>query len=469
MDSSELVAQFCQVTAADPDLAEQYLKVSDNNLEQAIALYFESGGASLESQQQHRNVPDDDEPVIIPPEEEEVRERIAPVTEQLVNPLEHHMGLGGFGGGVPQDRPGIFNQHAPRSAFEDEADRDHDDDEEEFLRQTVGSSRLSAHESRLAALFRPPFDLITRVDFERAKDIAQSERKWILVNIQNNREFSSQQLNRDLWSDKRVKEVVRDNFVFLQYDSTSPSGEMYRQLYPFEDFPHISILDPRTGEQLRTWSEVPKNTDFIDALFEFLTNFSLEPGHKNPLAQIPKHKTNVEHMTEEEQIQMALRESLNQKASSSMDEEDDWHEEYSDSDIEVLDYPPPSASHPPPSAAKSDHEEIEIESDKGEENLSDEDKFALIAPIEEPEPTADPKTTTRLQFRLADGTRAVRRFNLTDTVRTVYGVVKHAIPQVKGKYFSMSSERKNLIELLEQTLESANLKNSVVMIEIDDD
>ena len=37
-----------------------------------------------------------------------------------------------------------------------------------------------------------------------------------MVDIQNIKEFSSQVLNRDLWRDKTVKDVIRAHFLFLQ-------------------------------------------------------------------------------------------------------------------------------------------------------------------------------------------------------------------------------------------------------------
>lgn len=40
-----------------------------------------------------------------------------------------------------------------------------------------------------------------------------------MVNIQEAGVFACQVLNRDLWSDKSVKEIVKENFVFLQVNT----------------------------------------------------------------------------------------------------------------------------------------------------------------------------------------------------------------------------------------------------------
>lgn len=44
----------------------------------------------------------------------------------------------------------------------------------------------------------------------------QASGKWLLVNLQDSTEFSCQVLNRDLWSNTRVKRIINDNFVFWQ-------------------------------------------------------------------------------------------------------------------------------------------------------------------------------------------------------------------------------------------------------------
>ena len=48
--------------------------------------------------------------------------------------------------------------------------------------------------------------------------------------------------------------------------------------YPVNDWPYVSILDPRTGELLVTWSKLEAST-FCDLVTEFLSlHPSLEPN-----------------------------------------------------------------------------------------------------------------------------------------------------------------------------------------------
>lgn len=43
----DLVAQFTGITAADTERAQQYLQLTDGNLEHAVQLYFDNGGADM--------------------------------------------------------------------------------------------------------------------------------------------------------------------------------------------------------------------------------------------------------------------------------------------------------------------------------------------------------------------------------------------------------------------------------------
>lgn len=44
-----------------------------------------------------------------------------------------------------------------------------------------------------------------------------------MVNLQDPTEFACQVMNRDLWSEQAVKDVVNESFVFLQVLKTKPN------------------------------------------------------------------------------------------------------------------------------------------------------------------------------------------------------------------------------------------------------
>ncbi|XP_062100553.1 plant UBX domain-containing protein 7-like [Humulus lupulus] len=74
----------------------------------------------------------------------------------------------------------------------------------------------------LASLYRPPFHIMFQGSFEKAKGTASSLEKWLLVNLQSTKEFSSHMLNRDTWANEAVSQTISTNFVFWQvYDDTT--------------------------------------------------------------------------------------------------------------------------------------------------------------------------------------------------------------------------------------------------------
>lgn len=78
----------------------------------------------------------------------------------------------------------------------------------------AGSSR--PRRNRLEDVFRPPTDLIFAGTFQMVKEFAKNENKWLIVNLQDNTEFACQVLNRDIWSYKELKSMIRKYFVFYQ-------------------------------------------------------------------------------------------------------------------------------------------------------------------------------------------------------------------------------------------------------------
>ncbi|KAH0623961.1 hypothetical protein JD844_007189 [Phrynosoma platyrhinos] len=115
----------------------------------------------------------------------------------------------------------------------------------------------------LADLFRPPIDLMHKGSFETAKECGQMQNKWLMINIQNVQDFACQCLNRDVWSNEAVKNIIREHFIFWQVYHDSEEGQRYIQFYKLADFPYVSILDPRTGQKLVEWHQLDES--LIDA------------------------------------------------------------------------------------------------------------------------------------------------------------------------------------------------------------
>ncbi|KAK3382727.1 hypothetical protein B0T24DRAFT_21412 [Lasiosphaeria ovina] len=324
----------------------------------------------------------------------------------------------------------------------------------------IGSGTSRA--TRLAELFRPPYDLMSHMGWDEARDQGKDEKKWILVNLQDMADFNCQALNRDIWKDETVKSLVAENFIFLQYEKNDPIAGQYISFYfPNQshenpnNYPHVSIIDPRTGEQVKVWSGIPfpKPADFQSQLMEFLERYSLAANSKNPVSKTkrPERVVDVDRMTEEEMLELAMQNSLANGGPSVPN---------------VID---------PDELTKSGHD---TSSDKGKERADSESlsaapepqqsAFARI-PSDRPhvEPQADPKTTTRIQVRNPPQ-RIIRRFGLDEPVSRIYEWLKaEPLEGKEGVEFELKSmpQGADLIEQLDKTMQEAGLANGTVMIE----
>ena len=366
------------------------------------------------------------------------------------------------------DRHGIFNQATASSIWNDGDGRpaSHRD---RLSQATAGASEASSKSNLLAEMYRPPFELMSRLPWDEARQQGRSDEKWILVNIQDPSVFDCQVLNRDIWKNAGIMETVKENFIFMQYSKDDPKGNQYIQYYfqnkdSSDAYPHIAIVDPRTGEQVKVWSghPAPKAMDFLMQLHEFLDRYSLKASAKNPVAKRkpePKKDTQVERMTEEQMMEMALQASLAGDQASRDSDPDDLTrsvgglEGGKGKQIERAEDPMDDSDSP---------------DTNGSTTLSASPFASIPSTNSHAEPPPNAPNTTRIQFRHPTG-RVVRRFALADPVRRIYEWLKSSPLEGKeGAEFELIFMQKNLIGILDDTIEQAGLKNGTVMVEFID-
>jgi hypothetical protein len=359
-------------------------------------------------------------------------------------------------------RPGIFNQRNTASIWHGDSV---DTQQERLSRATGGASETSSKQNMLAEMYRPPFEIMSRVPWDVARDDGKAEEKWLLVNIQDSSVFDCQVLNRDLWKDKTVQETVKEHFIFLQFAKDDPKGSAYIQYYfqasdVSDNYPHIAIVDPRTGEQMKIWSGPPviKPAEFLMQLHEFLDRYSLNHNVRNPVAKRKQEKEKtVDAMTEEEMLEMAMRNSLGEGAAAGQKQGDPDDLTRSTDDVKGK-------------GRATEEDDImggtPEEKEEEEEESQSTSAFSSI-PSNQPhtEPAADPATTTRIQFRHPAG-RVIRRFSLNDPVQRIYEWLKAEPPleDKAGVGFDLNAMGQNLIDHLSTSIEEAGLKNGTVNI-----
>jgi len=503
----DIILSFCDIVAAEPRIAVQYLKLFDSNLELAVQFYMENGGAPLgpnsssttqaatsstASANTHSilnpsgndnatnnllaELDDDDELSItgnrIPPpppqstqsptnrpvsnvnqyDSEGYRAPIAPWRETLSGGYDIFSDVDN---GIP--RPTVFRESTePFRILSDEAN--------------ALEGQYTSQGDKLAELFRPPFDIISDGDFEKNRNIAKQTSKWMMVNIQDPSEFPCQVLNRDLWRDKDVKSLVKENFIFCQYYHESSDGKRYKSFYPFSSFPHFSIIDPRTGERLMEFNVLISPAEFISEATEFLMSHSLNSTSLPTLVPTPskfqpppseakKQRKKISEMTEDEQLEAALAASLEDSSASPSSKAGSQKPESNNSEDDVI-----IMSSRPHGKGKA-VEVVHLDDDHP--STISTDPVDIVAKIQaklHPEP-AGSEGVTRIQIRLPDGSRKVRKFKLDDPIRTVFEYIKADVPDAQKHAFELVYLRDSLVEKLDQTLAAVGLQNASLILQ----
>jgi UBX domain-containing protein 7 len=259
-NNDELISQFLAFTgSADPEKAASYLEMSGNNVETAVGLYLEhetgSGGLGGEyvdarsgtsaRSRAARSVAEapllgDDGAVRAPDRTRTMR-------------LMDDDGGGGGAAGMLMMNPAYqlmsammdMEETPPPSAFastaaalttlnaraaldadiarqggrdmdleneEKENYQEDDDDEEDDY-----GARPMMEPPRLSDMFAAPEHLMHRAGgFLGARTMAKDSKRWLLVNIQQDSVFASHALNRDVWRDELVENLIREGFIFWQ-------------------------------------------------------------------------------------------------------------------------------------------------------------------------------------------------------------------------------------------------------------
>lgn len=239
--------------------AAQILTINDNNLERAINYHLEGNNDSTMPVPSYPHYPllphmpslggYDDERLPLAgtsatatatlPDEEGVRAPIPPKREQMIMPEEDIFRY--------RKRRNVTHNVCPLRNFQQEGelqearlaavvggnpfqyDRDvgwrNGGNEAVASRSNNSSSsvpmlsNIPAKRSRLGDLYRPPTDLSVTGSLQTAREFAKNQNRWLIVNLQDYGQFQSQTVNRDIWSDEKLRSIIKQYFVLWQVNS----------------------------------------------------------------------------------------------------------------------------------------------------------------------------------------------------------------------------------------------------------
>ena len=246
--------------------------------------------------------------------------------------------------------------------------------------------------------------------------------------------------------------------VSLRQMRTTPDGMTYVQRYSVQSFPHLAIIDPRTGRLVwrkEGWTQVNPMTAemFAEIAADFCSRHSFD---KPPVAPkvtsssnggeaVKSAKRPIEEMTEDEQLQAALKASM---AGNAMDEDSDDELVVDEHDIHNVGSPEKKEG------TKSCTMADEFGSGSGSVQVGE-------------EPSASDSDAVRIQFRMPEGQKVVRRFRRGDSIKVIYAFVVQNLDEAKkGKPFQLRAgfPPKDLYSEVESgTVESCGLAGGQIM------
>eukprot|EP00920_Eleutheroschizon_duboscqi_P030990 GHVT01075023.1.p1 GENE.GHVT01075023.1~~GHVT01075023.1.p1 ORF type:complete len:352 (-),score=50.53 GHVT01075023.1:2365-3420(-) len=245
------VAQFMNVTGeTNSGVAQQYLQMTGNDIEQAVMTFLEAP-PHVEKDREGDTVPAEGEQLA---EDDPLRAPDLMYSQTLLasaNGGQYTLASSALSGTVTPTREMPVNSMT-----------------------SYGTPRTQG-DLIFSNLFSAPKDMISQKPFSEARTQAVSGGKMILVNIQKSNEFESHRLNRDVWNDEVIQDVVRCSFVFWQRAAGTEDANAFEATYKVAVVPCILVIEPRTGRALKRWA----SKEFCDSstaqskLIEFIEEY----------------------------------------------------------------------------------------------------------------------------------------------------------------------------------------------------
>ncbi|KAL5762912.1 hypothetical protein ACOSP7_019176 [Xanthoceras sorbifolium] len=437
-DKQNMVSSFLEIAVGQTaETASQFLQATSWKLEDAIQLFYvgNEGGVMASGSGSAAPSPIEENPTLSADQSpaphvgqdggDEVRPPLPVVRETL---YDDAMLYGVSRAGYPR--------HEPSSMI---AFRNFD---EEMKRPGVweadqGASTADTSRDNLASLYRPPFPLMFNGSFEKAKDAASVQDKWLVVNLQSTKEFSSHMLNRDTWANEAVSQTISTNFIFWQvYDDTS-EGKKVCTYYKLDSIPVVLVIDPITGQKMRSWGGMVQPENLLEDLVPFM-----DGGPRDHLAALSHKRPRGNSSTTQQKIK---------------DETDEGNKEVRQAMATFMEESKGSSGVTPG--------DKEVTSTDKEETCTT--KKPTYPPLPE-EPKGDRNLLCRVGVRLPDGRRTQRIFLRSDPIQLLWSFCYSQLEGANMKPFRLAhafpGASKSLDYDSKLTFDESGLANSMISV-----
>lgn len=307
--NDELVSQFMAFTgSSDPSRAASYLEMSGGDLQTAVGLYMEheqtpsagiAGGAGASSGDAFGagGLLGDEDVVRAPDETRRMQlmdDRMmhhhhmidpsmhlmnAMMEEQFASAFEERPRSSSSGRIDPRGAVNAAAAAETKTGDEDEDDdQDYnydDDDEDENAGGGNDNDASTGGVARLSDMFAAPTHLIHSTGgFQGSRAAAKDAKRWLLVNIQRDAEFASHALNRDVWRDELVENLVRAGFIFWQQVCQFCQSVRLREILSSHFFASLFLI----FSLIRQQKDEPMLSDTKSLIFLILGLLTLVQG-----------------------------------------------------------------------------------------------------------------------------------------------------------------------------------------------
>eukprot|EP01034_Spumella_vulgaris_P021642 gene21642-27682_t len=334
-DDESIVTSFCEITGSDRESGRHFLEALGFDLDTAVSMYLENeqppAVRPTPSHQRfttstHRttfssgsNEADSTFNSYGPPSVNNEDDDDSNMAANFLSHMRQNRGVVGPGGipgltvGGPVGPDGVTN--ALRQ-FMSQHGIQQDDDDDDYVeggrperydqdgirlpdpvrqQRLVGNSSFSRHgrdgedafaraeDPSVEWMFEPARHLSYMGSLEQARAVANSENRWLVVNIQSHNEFTSHLLNRDVWTNETIVDLFRTTFLFWQRGHTSRDGRDYMTMHKVteDQLPHIAFIDPRTGAKKLTLTGQIETGDMAIRMVEFADSHPLKTPQRS--------------------------------------------------------------------------------------------------------------------------------------------------------------------------------------------
>lgn len=457
-EQQEALAQFLAITGDEEQVARHLLEACGWDLESAVDIHMAGGAGGADDAEVARRIAEaeygvgrasgESAPVHAPsampiptyeppslPEDDGMRAALPQRIERLVDHAPPFMGPRAFRGA----------QHI------------------------LDAEAMGLPPSAMNRMFAPPTDLLTPGSFDQAKMRAEREGKWLLANLQRGDDFASHVLNRNIWTNDHVKEVVRANFSVFQVDARTEEGRMVTSYYRVEDFPVVLVIEPATGQLMKTikGAALLDPSAFMETLVDFIENGPEDTGASTLAAKARRIASGRGTRSAPVASGMGTSGAAGRSAPVGVidvDEDDDLAQAIAMSEQDAA----AKAGAGSGSGAGAQDNDVEIVETPRE---SPGEAMARHARDVPPEPPADDPGAVRVAIKLPSGKREVRRFKGSDTLKALYAFCRSVVPEAAtGRAFVVREGLPGAPPLPETdaALDTCRVAGAMLMVSWDD-